>query len=209
MKKLLQFILLFLLIIFPSKAFAESKVEVKVQGDDVQTSVNSYEHSTSRTEINTNDSSTISVHQSGGGDNSVKINNDQFEIKGKVTSISNSSFDLSNQKIYLDASEITKLKSSGILVNGNTVTAKGNVKNGNLYATEVQGSAVSNSQTSTPSPSPSDSGQNSPSPSSSSNPDVLGASSEGEIKVEIKNDNFFVKILDFCKGILSSININL
>lgn len=189
------------LLILPQTVHAtESRIQVKTTGENVQVNVDSQTNSQNRTVVNTEDSSTISVSQSGGGNNSVKINNINFEIKGTVTSVTDNSFDLSNQTIFMDSSRISGLKGSGVLSVGNEVNAKGTVKNGKLYADEVSGSAAGN-QSVNPSPTatPSSTPENSP----SSSPDILGVNNM-QADVDINHDTFVARIINFCKGILSS-----
>jgi hypothetical protein len=198
MQYLLLSIIPLLAIIFPLRVEAfENSIHVESWGNG-KTIVEQNSNTGSKTVVNQSDSSNISIKQEGGGDNKVIVDNNKFEVSGKVSSISDSSFDLSGQKIYLNSSEVSRLKSNGVLTVGNQVTAKGDIKSSQLYATEVQGNAES-SASSQPNPS---ADVNSIPPSSS--PDVLG-DSETNIDIKTEDGNFLVKIFNLCKGILESI----
>jgi hypothetical protein len=151
----LFFLLIPLLLVFVPKAMAlQSSVSVQTTGDS-EVSVNQHIESSSNTSIqSTSNTGSISVHQSGGNNNVVRINNGHFTVSGKVTDKSDGHITLSGQKILIDKSKVSSFSQTGSTNNGDQVTAEGIVISGSLYAEKIYGgtpSATSN-PTSTPKP---------------------------------------------------------
>ena len=152
-----------------STAFAEttSNVKINTSGSNVKVNVNSDVNSSSHTQVTSDNSSSIHIETNGGGDNEVKINNSDFEITGKITSINGSDFQINGQKITKDPN----VKISGNFALNNNAHIKGYLKSSVLYATEIN---ITDSSSSSPSNSPSSSPTSTPSSSSSASPAVLG-----------------------------------
>lgn len=70
--------------------------------------------------------------------NSVKIENNKFEIEGAVDSLSANSFTVNGQSVSIDTGLVNTYRQKGILKVGNEVKVKGTVKNSILYAEDVK-----------------------------------------------------------------------
>ena len=179
-------------LMFVTTAFAEntSNVKINTSGSDVDVKVNSKINSSSYTSINSGSSTNINLHTSGDGDNEVIINNNKFNIKGKITNIENSTFSVSNQKIELNSAKIT-----GTLQVDKTVEVKGSIVNSKLLAEEI---FVENSS------SPQISPTNSPNSSSSASPSPQ-ASDDGQVLGEKTEKNAIEQIIQTLENIINSL----
>lgn len=99
---------------------ADSRTDVKIE--------NNINSQSSNVSINTHSS---------GGNSSVIINNSNFEIQGKIDSMSDSGFSVDTQAISIDSSLASSYKSKSILSLNNEVKVKGSIKNSVLYAEEI------------------------------------------------------------------------
>lgn len=117
---------------------------------NIQTSVNSddkfeYEDENEdgdedKNENNKENQNSISINTKSNAStkNSVKIENNKFEIEGVVDTLSASSFTVSGQSISIDTGLVNTYRQKGILKVGNEVKVKGTVKNSILYAEDVK-----------------------------------------------------------------------
>ena len=178
-------------LMFVTTTFAETKISVTSTGDS-EVSVNNNIKSSSSTSITSNSSSNINISTSGGGDNQVKIENNKFEIKGKITSIDGSSFTVNNQKIELNSAKIT-----GTMQVNKNIEVKGSIVNSKLLAEEI---FVENSSTPIQSPQATSSAN----PSTSPDGEIKGESTNsGEIKVEAKGP--IEQVIQVLENILNSL----
>jgi len=119
--------------------------------------------------------------------------NSEFKIRGRVESVSDGSFVVNGQTIYIDVTQVNKFTQKGILDVGDWVKVKGIVKDNKNYAEDInvigegqgrfmlkiKGLFTSSSPSPSPSASPSSSPESSPSPSpeASASPSPSGSPS--------------------------------
>ncbi|OGY07805.1 MAG: hypothetical protein A2782_01535 [Candidatus Blackburnbacteria bacterium RIFCSPHIGHO2_01_FULL_43_15b] len=63
---------------------------------------------------------------------------DRFDIRGTVNSISGNTVVIAGQTIVLDRNQVMRLRQRGTLATGQAARAKGVVQNGTLFAEEVR-----------------------------------------------------------------------
>lgn len=68
----------------------------------------------------------------------VEIENDRFEIIGKIESMSSNSFIVLGQTITIDPSRVSGFEQKGILKVGDSVKVEGIIKNGTKFAQEIK-----------------------------------------------------------------------
>ena len=103
---------------------AKNKTEIKIE--------------TSRDNNGNGKKVSVSTSSNLNTNNSVKIENDKFEIRGTVDSVSTNSFTVNSQSISIDPSLVKSYRQKGILEAGQDVKVKGTIQNSVLYAQDVK-----------------------------------------------------------------------
>lgn len=178
-------LLLLIFTAFPSVALATTKSEVKINEGKSRVNVDVQSNISSSNQTIIKSNSNININTSSSGQEQVKVNiqNNKFEIKGKINSYSDNNLNVSGQGIKIDQSKVANFKKEGELGVGKTVEVKGVVIDNNLYAQEIilEGSSLSPNPSSIPSP------ITEPSPTSASSPSSIPAQVKEKIISQLNN----------------------
>lgn len=68
----------------------------------------------------------------------VEVNKNRFEVKGKITSVTDSTFIVAGQTITIDPAMVNQFKQKGVLQIGSFVKVEGKVVNGTKFAQEIR-----------------------------------------------------------------------
>lgn len=143
----------------------------------------------------------------------VEVKNDKFEIRGEISSTSDTSFVVLSQTINIDPAQVFEFKQKGILKVGEKVKVEGIIKDGKKFAEEIniigtgQGRFKFNyhnltptvipAATPTPAPTSTSSPTSSPTPAITVTPTpTVGSNSRVEV------ETFLKQILDLLKNLL-------
>jgi len=141
----------------PANAEVIQRIETSTTGENSSVSIDSTVNAQSSTSYSSSSDNSVSIHQSGGDNNQVVINNNNFKVVGTITASSGDSISVSGQKISIDKSKVSNFSQTGNLSIGNKVTVEGKVISGTLFAEKIV--AEGGGTTSTPKPSSSSTNQ--------------------------------------------------